>query len=231
MLEMVKIHITKSNGIILSYRGHRYCKNRTTKEKIHWRCMVRCCLAPLQSNIFSNNQNVRVLSVGTHNYNATSYTKNDCKEIKQGNQIASKSLLHEERVYELNDDHNKSIGAEHYDIETVKICRCDEMNNYDNINLYCNTFNKYMKCMKEIEPPFLSAFLKDIESKIDICSILNEKEKESIEKQNADIEQPTVTATTNKSKRARDETSHNKEFIQKLKRRNQLQKWIAWKQK
>ena len=57
-----------------------------------------------------------------------------------------------------------------------------------------------MKCMKEIEPPFLSAVLKDIESKIDICSILNEKGKEGIEKQKADIEQPIVTATTKKSK-------------------------------
>ena len=122
---------------------------------------------------------------------------------------------------------HEKIGAEAYDIETVKICRCDEMNNYDKINLYCNTFNKYMKCMKEIEPPFLLAVLKDIESKIDICSIL--KEKESIEKQEADIEQPIVTATTKKSKRARDETSYNEEFIQKLKRRKQPQKWISWK--
>ena len=56
-----------------------------------------------------------------------------------------------------------------------------------------------------------------MESKIDICSILTEKEKESIEKQKADIEQPIVTATSKKSKRARDETSHNEECIQKLK--------------
>ena len=52
------------------------------------------------------------------------------------------------------------------------------MNDYDKINLYCNKFNKYMKYMKEIEPPFLSSVLKDIESKIDICSILNEKKEE-----------------------------------------------------
>ena len=103
--------------------------------------------------------------------------KKDCKEIKQGNQVASKSLLHEKRVYEINNDHNEydflheKIGAEPCDIQTVKICRCDEMNNYDKINLYRNTFNRYIKCMKEIEPPFLSAVLKDIESKIDICSI------------------------------------------------------------
>ena len=58
---------------------------------------------------------------------------------------------------------------------------------------------------------------------------INEKEKESIEKQKVDIKQPIVTATTKKSKRARDETSHNDEFIQKLKRRKQPQKWIAWK--
>ena len=106
MLEMANIHITKRNGIILSYRGHRYCKNRTTQEKIHWRCMVRCCLAPLQSNIFSNNQNVRVLSVGTHTHNTASYTKKDFKEIKHGNQVAPKSSVQEKRVYEINDDHN-----------------------------------------------------------------------------------------------------------------------------
>ena len=46
----------------------------------------------------------------------------------------------------------EKIGAEPYDcidsarnrsssdIETVKIYRCDEMNDYDKINLYCNTF-------------------------------------------------------------------------------------------
>ena len=88
----------------------------------------------------------------------------------------------------MSDFFHEKIGAEPYDIETVKICRHDEMNNYDKINLYCNTFNKYMKCMKEIEPPFLSAVLKDIESKIDICSILNEKENEGIDKRKTIIE-------------------------------------------
>ena len=66
------------------------------------------------------------------------------------------------------------------------------MNDYDKINLYCNTFNKYMKFMKEIEPPFLSTVLKDIESKIDICSLLNEKKKkenECIENQKTVLEQ------------------------------------------
>ena len=105
------------------------------------------------------------------------------------------------------------------------------MNDYDKVNLYCNAFNKYMKCVKEIEPPFLSSVLKGIESKIDISSILNVKEKESIEKQKADIDQPIVTATSKKSKRAKDETSHNEECITKLKRRKQPQKWIAWKNK
>ena len=57
------------------------------------------------------------------------------------------------------------------------------------------------------------------------------KKKKALKKQNGDIEQPIVTAMTNKVTRARDETSHNEEFIQKLKRRNQLQQWIAWKQK
>ena len=98
------------------------------------------------------------------------------------------------------------------------------MNDYDKINLYCNTFNKYMKCMKEIEPPFLSSVLKSVESKIDICSILNEKENESIETQKIGPEQPIGTATSKKSKRARDETSHIEECIQKLKRRKQPQK-------
>ena len=88
-----------------------------------------------------------------------------------------------------------------------------------------------MKGAKEIEPPFLSSVLKGIESKIDICSIINEKAKESIEKQKADIEQPNATATSKKSKRASDETSHNEEYIQKLKRRKQPHKWIAWKNK
>ena len=125
---------------------------------------------------------------------------------------------------------HEKIGAESYDcidsarhfissdIETVKICRCDEMNDYDKINLYCNTFNKYMKCMKDIEQPFLSSVLKGVESKIDICSILNENENESIETQKTEPEQPIDTATAKKSKRSRDETSHNGECIQKLKR-------------
>ena len=34
--------------------------------------------------------------------------------------------------------------------------------------------------MKDIEPPFLSSVLKDIESKIDICSILNKKKNQKI---------------------------------------------------
>ena len=78
------------------------------------------------------------------------------------------------------------------------------MNDYDKINLYCNAFNKYMKCMKDIEPPFLSSVLKDIESKIDICSILNkekESENECIEKQKTEPEQHNVRAKTKKIKR------------------------------
>ena len=54
--------------------------------------------SPLQSNIFSNDQEVRVLSVGTHNHNTASYTKNDFKEIEHGNQVAPKSSEHEKRV-------------------------------------------------------------------------------------------------------------------------------------
>ena len=74
------------------------------------------------------------------------------------------------------------------------------MNDYDKINLYCNTFQKYMKCMKEIEPPCLSSVLKDIESKI--CSIINEKENECIEKQKSIIEpkQHNITVKSKKSK-------------------------------
>ena len=55
--------------------------------------------------------------------------------------------------------------------------------------------------------------------KIDICSISNEKENESIETQKIGPEQPIVTATSKKSKRARDETSHIEECIHKFKRR------------
>ena len=176
---------TTSNGITLVYNGRRYYKNPTTQEKNHWRCSLRSCRSPLQSNIFSNDQDVRVLSVRTRNQNTASYTKNDFKEFKYTNESAHKSSDHEKRVCDFV---HEKIGAKPYDcidsarsrsssnIETVKICKYHEMNNYDKINLYCNTFNKYMKCMKEIEPPFLSSVLKDIESKIDICSILNEKE-------------------------------------------------------
>ena len=74
-------------------------------------------------------------------------------------------------------------------------------------------------------------FLKSVESKIDICSIINEKENESIETQKIGPEQPIVTATSKNSKRARDETSHIEECIQKLKRRKQPQKWIFWENK
>ena len=113
-------------------------------------------------------------------------------------------------------------------LKLSKICRCDAMNDYDKINLYYNTFKKYMK---EIEPPFRSSILKSVESKIDICSILNEKENESNETQKIGLEQPIVTATSKKSKRARDEMSRNEECIKKLKRRKQPQKWISWKNK
>ena len=87
-MEMTNIHITKLNGIILSYRGHKYCKNRTIQENMHWRCMVRCRLAPSQSNIFSNDQDIQVLSVRIHNHNSASYTKSDLKEIIYRNEAA-----------------------------------------------------------------------------------------------------------------------------------------------
>ena len=80
--------LTTSNGVTLVYNGGRYYKNRTTRKKIHRRCSLRSCRSPLQSNIFSNDQDVLVLSVGTHNHNTASYTQSDFKEIKHGNQVA-----------------------------------------------------------------------------------------------------------------------------------------------
>ena len=71
----------------------------TTQEKIHWRCMVRCCLAPLQSNIFTNDKVVQVLSDGTHNHNTIVYTNNDLKEIRFRNEAAHESSEHENRVH------------------------------------------------------------------------------------------------------------------------------------
>ena len=103
--------LTTSNDVTLLYHGRRYYKNRTTQGKIHWRCSLRSCRSPLQSNIFSNDQDVRVLSVGIHNHNTASYTKNDFKEIKHGNQVASKSSEHEKRVCEINDDHEYDFFA------------------------------------------------------------------------------------------------------------------------
>ena len=97
--------LTTSNGVTLVYNGCGYYTNRTTQEKIHWRCSLRSCRSPLQCNIFSKDQVVRVLSVETHNHNIASYTKNDFKEIKHGNQVTPKSSEHEKRVCEINDDH------------------------------------------------------------------------------------------------------------------------------
>ena len=103
--------LTTSNGVTPVYNGRLYYKNRTSQEKIHWRCSLRCCRSPLQSNIFSNDQDVRVLYVGTHNHNTASYTKNDFKEIEHGNQVAPKSSKHEKRVCEINDDHEYDFFA------------------------------------------------------------------------------------------------------------------------
>ena len=109
------------------------------------RCIVGYCLAPLQSNIFSNDKDVHVMSVGTHNHNTTSYKKNDLKEI---------TYRIEKKVHKINEDHSEHdflhemIIAKHYDcidsernrsssdIETVNICRYDEMNDCDNVSLH-----------------------------------------------------------------------------------------------
>ena len=54
--------------------------------------------------------------------------------------------------------------------------------------------------------------------------VVNLKNENEVVMLKADIEQPNITATSKKSKRARDETSHNEKCIQKLKRRKQRQK-------
>ena len=102
--------------------------------------MVRCRLAPLQSNIFSNDQDIQVLSVGIHNHNSASYTKSHLKEIIYRNEAAQEFSEHENRVNEINDDHiehdfmHKKIGSKpddciysarnrsSFDTETVQIC-------------------------------------------------------------------------------------------------------------
>ena len=183
MLEMANIHVTKRNGIILSYRGHKYCKNRTTQEKIHWRSMVRCCLAPLQSNIFTNDKAVQVL-VGLEltiiiqpPIQRTISKKSDSEMKLRMNLWNMQNRGHDFMLEKIDakpyDCIDSARNRSSSDIETVKICRYDESSDYDKVNLYCNAFNKYMKCVKEIEPPFLSSVLNGI----DICSILNEKEK------------------------------------------------------
>ena len=42
---------------------------------------LRSCRSPLQSNIFSNDQDVQVLSVGSHNHNPTIGSQNYFKEV------------------------------------------------------------------------------------------------------------------------------------------------------
>ena len=114
--------------------------------------MVRCCLAPLQSKIFTNDKDVQVQSVGTHNHNATGYSKNDLKEIRFRNEAAHESSVHDFMHEKIDakpyDCIDSARNRRSFDIETVKICRYDEMNDYDKVNLYCNAFNKYMKCVK-----------------------------------------------------------------------------------
>ena len=68
---------------------------------------MRCCLAPLQSNIFTNDKDVQVLSVVTHNHNATGYSKNDLKEIRYRNEAAHESSV--------RDFMHKKIVARPYD--------------------------------------------------------------------------------------------------------------------
>ena len=100
--------------------------------------MVRCRLAPLQSNIFSNDQDIQVLSVGIHNHNAASYAKSDLKEIIYRNEASQESSKHGNRVNKINNDHiehdfmHKKIGSKpddcidsarnrsSFDIETLK---------------------------------------------------------------------------------------------------------------
>ena len=88
------------------------------------------------------------------------------------------------------------------------------------MDFYCNSFDEYMKYMKEIESPFLSTVLKKIVLEFDICSILNEKENEGIEKQKTIIEpkQRNIAAKYKKGKRTRDE-----EYTKKLNGRKQPQ--------
>ena len=52
----------------------------------------------------------------------------------------------------------------------MKICRDDEIRDFDKVNLYCYVFTKYIKCLKEIELPFLLSVLKNIESAVDIIT-------------------------------------------------------------
>ena len=70
--------------------------------------------------------------------------------------------MHEQIGAKLYDNINSRENSSISDIESMKICRDDEINDYDKVNIYCNTFNKYMNCMKEIGPSFLSTVLKKL---------------------------------------------------------------------
>ena len=112
----------------------------------------------------------------------------------------------------------------------MKICIDDEINNYDKVNVCCNAFNKYMKCMKEIEIPIPSSVLKNISSTVDVSTIQNEKGNDGVEKkQKADIETIQRITKTNKSKRKRDETAQNEEYAKKYRGRKGPKKWFSWK--
>lgn len=53
-------------GRVLVYRDYRYQKNKTTNNKIHWRCWNQACKAPLTTALFDlddRNAVIRVLEV------------------------------------------------------------------------------------------------------------------------------------------------------------------------
>ena len=115
-----------------------------------------------------------ILNQPKNNHNPERSLKEDCfHELR----IRNSQLMRNENIQvDCYDRCNSGSDRSSFNIETENVSRNLDPSDSVKMDLCCNSFKKYMVCMKSIEEPFLTTRLKSIISNTDICTILNEKE-------------------------------------------------------
>ena len=133
---------------------------------MYWRYSSGKCHCPLRTNQFTHIHDLIIFNQSQHNYNHDKNSKEDCFPRVEDQKFTADEFINENIHIDCYDRYNSDTDRRSFNSETENIASNLNLNDGVKMDLYCkyttNIFNKYIKCIKEIVPPFVSTVLKNL---------------------------------------------------------------------